>query len=322
MNALNERSIIQHCQPFLAIPLSLVLLWGCTVNQNYSDDLQNEVVVLAANAEVLVGENRFSFALFEQDGQTIDNAIVSVQFVKATPNTPLTPEANSETLRVKAEFRQIKGVTPHIHPNGSLHLHDEIHGFYVLNKTTFDVSGIWQAQLEITDSESLSTRNGALAFEVLENSRTLMPGERGIPSINLTSSDVENISEITTHSPPLASLYALTVSEALERQKPLVLAFSTPSFCLSRTCGPVTDVVAQTARNYTQYVDFIHIEPWNLDLARQEGLLHLSETAKEWRLPSEPWVFVIDSDGFVSTRFDGVFNSEELIGALERVLNQ
>ena len=117
-------------------------------------------------------------------------------------------------------------------------------------------------------------------------------------------------------------MYTLTISKALERQKPLVLAFSSPSFCISRTCGPVTDVVAQTARNYTKDIDFIHVEPWNLDLAKREGLLHLSATAKEWRLPSEPWLFVLDSKGFVTTRFDGVFNSEELVEVLERALSQ
>ena len=132
MNALRESSMLQLCQSLLTIPLSLVLLWGCTVQQNNSEDTRNEIVVLAANAEVLVGENRFSFALLEQDGQTIDNAIVSAQFVKTNPKTLPTPEANSDATRVKAKFRQIKGVTPHIHPDDSLHLHDETHGFYVI----------------------------------------------------------------------------------------------------------------------------------------------------------------------------------------------
>ena len=130
MNALRKSSILQLCQSLLTIPLSLVLLWGCTVQQNNSEDTRNEIVVLAANAEVLVGENRFSFALLEQDGQTIDNAIVSARFVKTNPKTLPTPEANSDATRVKAKFRQIKGVTPHIHPDDSLHLHDETHGFW------------------------------------------------------------------------------------------------------------------------------------------------------------------------------------------------
>ena len=39
----------------------------------------------------------------------------------------------------------------------------------------------------------------------------------------------------------------------------------------------------------------------------------------QWRLPTEPWTFVIDRDGIVVERFEGAFSAEELAAAVRRV---
>ena len=39
----------------------------------------------------------------------------------------------------------------------------------------------------------------------------------------------------------------------------------------------------------------------------------------DFGLQSEPWLFVIDSDGKVSTRIEGAFSAEELNAALDKV---
>ena len=67
-------------------------------------------------------------------------------------------------------------------------------------------------------------------------------------------------------------------------------------------------------------INFIHIEPWVLETARGEGRLVLTDVAKEWRLMSEPWVFVIDGEGRVASRFEGFLGEEELVEALEAVV--
>jgi hypothetical protein len=40
---------------------------------------------------------------------------------------------------------------------------------------------------------------------------------------------------------------------------------------------------------------------------------------KEWRLPSEPWVFVVGRDGRIKARFEGSVSIAELEGALRLV---
>jgi hypothetical protein len=38
----------------------------------------------------------------------------------------------------------------------------------------------------------------------------------------------------------------------------------------------------------------------------------------EWGLPTEPWVFVVDAQGFVVGRFEGVVSAEEITAALSK----
>jgi hypothetical protein len=38
----------------------------------------------------------------------------------------------------------------------------------------------------------------------------------------------------------------------------------------------------------------------------------------KWRLPSEPWAFVIDRTGKVTARFEGVFSVGELARAVQQ----
>ena len=63
-----------------------------------------------------------------------------------------------------------------------------------------------------------------------------------------------------------------------------------------------------------------NIEPWDLKIARTEGRLVPIDIALNWNLPTEPWVFVIDEEGKVAARFEGLVYSEELESAITSVL--
>lgn len=68
-------------------------------------------------------------------------------------------------------------------------------------------------------------------------------------------------------------------------------------------------------------VDFIHIEPYDLTLLREQGVFQLAEVSLQWGLPSEPWVFVVNSQGHLTAKFDGIFGLEELEQAIQGVLH-
>jgi hypothetical protein len=66
-------------------------------------------------------------------------------------------------------------------------------------------------------------------------------------------------------------------------------------------------------------VNYLHVEIYeNLDAASPADL-QVSEAVTAWGLPSEPWVFVIDRDGRVSSRFEGALGNGEIEEALAAV---
>jgi hypothetical protein len=98
-------------------------------------------------------------------------------------------------------------------------------------------------------------------------------------------------------------------------RKPVVLTFATPALCVSRVCGPVVDIVAQMQAKFGSKVVFIHQEIYN-DNQVSKGF---RPQVAAWRLPSEPWVFVIDREGIVRSRLQGAVSASELETAVRRV---
>lgn len=133
------------------------------------------------------------------------------------------------------------------------------------------------------------------------------------PTIASTGGD---FAELTTAVPPDRELLRYSVGETLAAGKPFVLVFATPKFCASRTCGPVVDVVDEVRRR-TRAADvrFIHVEIYR-DNDPNKGV---NRWVTEWKLPSEPWVFVVGSDGRIKARFEGSVSVPELEQALGRV---
>ena len=272
-------------------------------------------LVLAAS-EILVGKNRFPFGMLSETGSLLKDSPVVVEFFNLESEFK-----NQHGLKTKAYFQEIKGSTPHQHFDGGIHIHEEMVGIHVVDQVVFNEAGIWVAKIQAEGERDLGLLPKELYFQVIETSSTLMVGDFVPPSRSPIISSSVAFEDITTHHPPIPEFYQLTIAEALKEKKPLVVVFSTPAFCVSRMCGPVTDVVAEVLSNHTESTNFIHIEPWDLESARGGGPLIWSEVASEWRLPSEPWVFIIDTEGRVFARFEGTVSVDELEMALENLLS-
>ena len=93
---------------------------------------------------------------------------------------------------------------------------------------------------------------------------------------------------------------------------PFVVAFATPKFCTSRACGPVVDVVDHVRKRIGKSpVRFIHVE-----IFEDNQPPELNRWVKEWKLPTEPWVFVVGRDGKIKARFEGSVSATELEAAV------
>ncbi len=160
----------------------------------------------------------------------------------------------------------------------------------------------------------------AIGFLVLEESASVALGAPAPLSETLTLDDVEDVVEIDTSNPPIPEMHSMTIAEAVTSGRPSVIIFASPAFCLSRICGPTKDVVDDLFKQYTDDVNFVHVEPYELDKARSgQGLFPVPATT-EWGLQSEPWVFLVDSAGNIAAKFEAVVTMDELKAALEPLL--
>jgi hypothetical protein len=141
-------------------------------------------------------------------------------------------------------------------------------------------------------------------------------GAEAFPSKNPTVAD-SPAEKITTARPPDTALLQVSVEQALERHAPFVVTFATPKFCASRTCGPVVDVVESVRKRFADSgIDFIHVEIYK----DNNPALGPNRWVEEWRLPSEPWVFLVGRDGRIKAKFEGAVSPRELTAAVRRFL--
>jgi hypothetical protein len=97
-----------------------------------------------------------------------------------------------------------------------------------------------------------------------------------------------------------------------------VLVFATPKFCTSRTCGPAVDVVDAVRRRFRRTdIRFIHVEIYR----RNDPTLGQNAFVRQWHLPSEPWVFLVSTDGRIKAKFAGPVSVSELAAAVRSKLS-
>jgi hypothetical protein len=125
-----------------------------------------------------------------------------------------------------------------------------------------------------------------------------------------------SLEQLTTASKPDRELYRSSIADALAAKTPFVAVFATPKYCTSRTCGPVVDVVSDVRRRHeADGVRFIHVEIYeDNDPAKGEN-----RWVREWKLPSEPWVFLVGADGKIKARFEGTVSVRELDAAVAQL---
>jgi hypothetical protein len=144
-------------------------------------------------------------------------------------------------------------------------------------------------------------------------------GAKAYPSRNPTLATAHgDLGKLTTRLPPDRALLRYSIANSREAHKPFVLVFATPRFCASRTCGPVVDVIdAVRKRLRRTAVRFIHVEVYK-DNDPTKGF---NRWVKEWHLPTEPWVYLVGSDGRIKAKFEGSVSVRELTAAVrERLL--
>jgi hypothetical protein len=188
----------------------------------------------------------------------------------------------------------------------------EVRGFLVAN-VDLTAPGRWEVVLE--------PRGGSptppTPFGVQPSSPVPGVGDPAIVAATRTHPE-HPLEEITSDNDPDPRLYELSLDDALTNGRPTVVAFATPAFCTTASCGPTLDVIRSIMGSHPD-VNWIHVEIYaDLDAAAG-GALETVPAVDAWGLPSEPWVFVVDAAGIVTARFEGAVGSDELTEALENL---
>ncbi len=191
-------------------------------------------------------------------------------------------------------------------------------------EVNFDEAGQWNAVAVLTRAGTESAVR--FTFPVLEKGTVPNIGDPAPATENLTLADAPDFKGLSTDRNPEPKLYELTVAEAAGSGRPTLIVFATPAFCETRFCGPVVDNVKDIWRTYGDRVNFIHIEPYQLDnegglVSDENGPVAAAPTT-EWRLTTEPWVFVLDEQGIIADRYEATVSPDELRQSLDTVLSE
>lgn len=137
-------------------------------------------------------------------------------------------------------------------------------------------------------------------------------------SHNPTTKDVADAATIDSGRPP-DDMHQLSIAQAVQQHRPTLVVFASPAFCTSRVCGPEVKVVQSLEPAYQARLTFIHVEIYR-DFVPDPSKRQLAQTVLDWRLQTEPWVFLIDTKGIIQTRFEGPTASDEIKAALDQLL--
>lgn len=257
------------------------------------------------NSQKVGAGNRLGFAIVDRANKQLDVSEVAVYTAKPDGTELHGPfVARKESLDVETAYRSAQ--TASDLANGKT--------FYVA-RPAFASAGPHLAVGLVRLDGRLVVADPPTAMPVGAKNGPPDVGDQAIRIHTLTGADVGGVlSKISTRVPPPAEMLNTDFADVVGK-KPVVLLFATPALCQSRTCGPVVDIADQVRAQNGKGVTFIQQEIYR-DNDFNKGP---RPQVTAWHLPSEPWAFVIDRHGKITSRFEGVFSTGELARAVARV---
>jgi hypothetical protein len=256
-----------------------------------SSEPEETLVGIRATSDPAIGDSRFLFAIHEIGGGRRGTPDEVVTFTAKPLDAPGT------TIEDQAAFVWVV---------------QDGFGLYKAD-IPFDTAGMWEIDFVMSTGEKTEP------FLVLVNEQptTVAIGEAAPRVASATVADTP-IEDLTTDNPVQESLYELSLDDALGNGKKTVAIFATPAFCTSAACGPMMAQAKTVSASYTD-VNWVHVEVYSgfneSDFTPDPA--HLVPAVVAFGLPSEPWIFVMDEDGAVIARLEGVLADGELEALLD-----
>ena len=266
---------------------------------------KGEGLVLAPSTSVMeTGTNRYGFAIFDTARKQVSGAPVAIYVSRRDGSDLRGPYvARAESLAVKPQFQSL---TSSQDP-------DSAKSVYVARVPVEKKGRYLAAAVVRLDGRNVVT--SPFEFRAGATGTPPVPGEPAPKVHTPTLSDVAgDAARISTREPAAKSLLKEDFFDVYGK-RPVALLFATPALCQSRVCAPVVDALAQAqaedTSGRTAYITNEIYEENRVDRG-------LRSQPAAFRLPTEPWLFVIDANGRVVERIEGAFSVAELKRAVAR----
>jgi hypothetical protein len=251
------------------------------------------VPIALGTSDFAVDRNRLTFLVIKPDRQLVE-----------------VPRARVFLGRTAADKARLVARAPLVRV-GPTRLGSEAPALYITALDFADAGAYW---LVVEPEGSSVQAYGEL--KVRDQTKSLSVGSKAYPSDNPTLGDAP-LSLLTTADPPDRELLRYSIRDSLADGVPFVVTFATPKHCETRTCGPTVEVVDEVRRRYeSRGIRFIHIEVYE-DNDPAKGV---NRWMREWRLPTEPWVFVVGGDRIIKAKFESAVSVAELEQAVQKHL--
>ena len=255
--------------------------------------------VISVGQDFGVGRNRLPLAVIRLDQTSVNDRAKDLEV--------------TYKLSTGGKSKKLDGVTWRAWP--------VLNGVYV-GYPEFDSAGVWEFTVTLNDA-GRKLQGGAFV-EVREKTLSPAVGDRAPATETKTASRAEDLPLITSAATPYPDLYKTSLAAAEKSGRPTVVTFSTPAFCVTRTCGPQVEVVHGLEQKYGAKANFIHVEIYDNPREMLEkgdvsiGRVYPAVTV--WGLESEPWTFLIGRDGDIFARFEAFTTQDELESAIQTML--
>ena len=292
-------------QPPAAAPADFPAATGKTMQQLITGLPHGAILNVSSFKSQRPGRNRLGFAIVDRANKQIDVSAVAVYTAKPDGSQLRGPfAARKESLNVDTRYRSQQTASD-LASGDTFYVADAVYG----SRGPHVAIGLVRLDGRLFVAESVGE------LMVGEKGGPPQVGEPAVKVRTQTGADVGgDLTKLSTRIPPPREMLETDFADVVGK-KPAVLLFATPALCASRTCGPVVDIAEQVRAQNGKGVTFIQQEIYQ---DNDPGKPYRQQVLA-WRLPTEPWAFVIDRRGKVAARFEGVFSVGELARAVERV---
>lgn len=195
---------------------------------------------------------------------------------------------------------------------------DGVRGFHV-TYVDFATVGRWNLILHIPSEDGFE--DIGIAIDIPDDTLAPSVGDAAPPSDSRTITDVANIEDLSTGDEPDPGLYLVSLADAVEAGKPLVVVFASPGFCTNAFCGPQAEVLSELRSIYGDAANYVHVDLYENPAEVKLGADPIeTPILEEWGLHTGEWTFVVNADGVVAARFEAFAPLDEVETALATVL--